>query len=154
MSRTRIALGAAGVTLGLFGVFRLLTQVSGYDLIVLFCWLIGALVIHDGLLSPLIAGIGVAVHRLVPGRARRYLQGGLVAGALVTVVAAPLIYRQGSQPEAKAILQQHFGANLATLLALVAGLVLLLYVVRVLRDHHEVSTAKARPSHDQSSDTE
>ncbi len=154
MSRMRIVLGAAGIALGLFGVFRLLTEVSGYDLMVLFCWLVGALVIHDGLLSPLIVGIGVALHRLVPDRARRYLQGGLVAGGLVTVVAVPLIYRQDSQPAAKALLQQRFGANLATLLTLMAGLTLLLYLGRVLRDGHDVSTEKARPSLDHTSDTE
>lgn len=154
MSRTRILLGAAGIALGLFGVFRLLTEVSGYDLIVLFCWLIGALAIHDGLLSPMIVAVGAALHRFVPDRARRYLQGGLVAGALVTVVAVPLIYRQDSQPVAKAILQQHFGANLATLLALIAGLTLLLYLGRVLRESHDVRTANARPSRDHTSDTE
>jgi hypothetical protein len=154
MSRTRIVLGAAGIALGLFGVFRLLTEVSGYDLMVLFCWLIGALVIHDGLLSPIVVGIGAALHRLVPDRARGYLQAGLIAGGLVTVVALPLIYRQDSQPAAKAILQQHFGANLATLLALIAGLTLLLYLGRVLRDTHAVSTAKERPAHDHTSGIE
>jgi hypothetical protein len=154
MSRERIVIGAAGVALGLFGVFRLLTQISAYNLTVLFCWLIGALVIHDGLLSPLVIGIGAGLKRFVPDRARGYLQFGLIAGGLVTVIAIPMIYRQDSQPVVKAILQQHFGANLATLLAIVAGLALMLYVARVLRDRQAASATNERPPEDHTESTE
>ncbi|HEU5266683.1 MAG TPA: hypothetical protein VFU35_08275, partial [Jatrophihabitans sp.] len=118
------------------------------DLIVLFCWLIGALVIHDGLLSPLLVGIGVALRRYVPDRGRRYLQAALVTGGLLTVVALPMIYRQGSQPAAKAILRQDYGANLATLLAIVTGLVVLLYLASVLRGRQAASAANGRPALD------
>jgi hypothetical protein len=154
MSRTRLVIGTAGVALGLFGVFRLVTEISTYNLTVLFCWLIGALVIHDGLLSPLVIGVGVALRRYVPDRARRYLQFGLIAGALVTIVAIPMIYRRDSQPAVKAILQQNFGANLATLLTIVAGLALLLYVARVLRDRQTASAVNERPAHDHTDSTE
>jgi hypothetical protein len=154
MSRERIVIGAAGVALGLFGVFRLLTQISAYNLTVLFCWLIGALVIHDGLLSPVIIGVGAGLRRFVPDRVRQYLQFGLIAGALVTVIAIPMIYRQGSQPAVKAILQQHYGANLATLLAIVAGLALILYVARVIRDRQAASAVNDRPADDHTEPTE
>lgn len=154
MSHERIVIGAAGVALGLFGVFRLLTQISAYDLTVLFCWLIGALVIHDGILSPLVIGVGAGLTRFVPDRARAYVQFGLIAGGLVTVIAIPMIYRQDSQPAVKAILQQHFGANLATLLAIIAGLALMLYVARVVRDRRAASAVNDRPAEDQTESTE
>jgi hypothetical protein len=149
--RTRLMIGGAGVLLGLFGVFRLLTQIPGDDLIALFVWLVAALLIHDGLVSPVVVAIGVLVARAVPPRTRRYLQGALVAGALITVVALPLIKRQDSQPQVKAILQQNFGANLVVLLAVVAGGALALYVLRVIRDR--TSVTNERPSDDQRSTT-
>ena len=80
-----------GVLLGLFGVFRLQTQIDGADLLMLFVWLVVALIIHDGILSPVVATFGAGISRVVPPRARRFLQGGLIAAALITVVALPLI---------------------------------------------------------------
>lgn len=130
MSRLRLALGAAGVLLAAFGVFRLLTQIPIDDLGILGGWLIGALIIHDGILSPLVIAVGYLLTR-VPPRARRYLQGGLICGGLVTVVAIPMIYRQDSQPKSKAILQQNFGGNLTVLLALIAAASLCGYAVSV-----------------------
>ena len=47
----------------------------------------------------------------VPPRARRYLQLALVVGAGATVVALPLIYRQGTQPASKALLLRDYGAT-------------------------------------------
>jgi uncharacterized protein (DUF58 family) len=147
--RLRIAIGGAGVLLGLFGVFRLLTQIDGYDLLVLFGWLVAALVIHDGILSPLVVAVGALLARTLPPRARTFVQGALIAGAAVTVIAIPMIYRARSQPRVKAILEQNFGANLATLLAIVAAIAASLYVLRVLRDRQGASARNGRPADDQ-----
>jgi hypothetical protein len=151
--RIRLLLGAAGLLLGLFGVYRLLTQIPSGDLIALFVWLGAALLLHDGLLSPAVVAIGALVTKAVPPRARRYLQGALVAGALITVIALPLIKRENSQPAAKAVLQQNFTGNLGVLLGIVAGGALVLYVLRVLRERHRVSVTNERPADDQPSAT-
>ena len=71
----------------------------------------------------------------MPPRARRYLQGALLVGALITVIAVPLIGRQDTQPESKAILLRDYGANLALLLGMTAAVALALYALRVLREH-------------------
>lgn len=131
--RPRLALGAAGGLLALFGVFRLVTEVPLSALAVLALWLAGAILIHDGILSPAVLAVGLALRR-VPARARRYLQAGLIVGGLITVVAIPLIYRRGSQPAAKTILDQNYGGNLTLLLGIIAALTLLGYAVRVARD--------------------
>jgi hypothetical protein len=101
--RWRVALAVAGILLGSFGGFRLLTQISPHNLMVLAVWLVGALIIHDGIVSPLVVIVGAALARFVPARARRHLQAALIMAGLVTVVAVPLIYRRGSQPRSKAI---------------------------------------------------
>jgi hypothetical protein len=153
-SRVRIAIGVVGVGLGLFGVYRLLTQLDARDLLYLMFWLIGALVIHDGLLSPIVVGVGAALARL-PRRARTFVQGGLLAGAFVTVIAIPMIYRRNSQPRVKAILQQNFGLNLVSLLAVILVGTFGLYLVRVLRGRQAAaSSTNSRPlvDHDPASE--
>jgi hypothetical protein len=141
----RLVIGGAGIALGLFGVFRLVTQIPAVDLFVLLVWLLGALVIHDGILSPVVVGIGALLERYVPARARTYLQAALVAGALVTVIALPMIDRQDSQPAGKAILRQNFSANLGILVGVIAAVSLLLYAIRLVRDRQAASATKDRP---------
>jgi hypothetical protein len=150
--RLRLTIGAAGVLLGLFGLFRLLTQIPAGDLVMLFVWLVGALVIHDGILSPAVVAVGAAVAQL-PVRARRYLQGALVSGALVTVIALPLIHRENTQPGVKALLRQDYAAHLGLLLGLIGAGALALYALRVVRDRQRPSTTNERPADDQVSTT-
>lgn len=154
--RTRLLLGAAGVLLGLFGVFRLLTQVSSSDLVALAEWLVGALVLHDAVLSPLIVGVGWVLARTVRPRARRWIQAALVAGGIVTVIALPLIHRQGTQPDSKAILRRDYGTNLLVLLAVVAGVALVGYLIDTMRGRsgRGTSTVNRRPSEAQDSPAE
>jgi hypothetical protein len=130
----RIVLGVVGVGIGTYGISQLLTQVPRQTLMLLALWLIAALIIHDGLLSPAIVGVGAALRRYVPDRGRRYLQFGLIMAAIVTVVAVPLIYRAHTQPPAKALLLQDFGINLTVLLAAIGGGTLIAYAIRVARD--------------------
>jgi len=70
----------------------------------------------------------------VPARARRYLQGALIVGATITVIAIPLIARRGTQPPSKAIVLRDWAANLSLLLGLTVAVALILYAFRVLRD--------------------
>lgn len=144
MSPPRVALGTAGIGLALFGVFRLLTQVSVGGVAFLVVWLIAALVIHDGIIAPGALGLATLIRRKVPPRGRRYLQGALIAAAAVTVIALPMIYRAHSQPKVKALLGQNFVANLALLWAVIAAAALLGYVVRLVRDRtHTAQVASA-----------
>ena len=133
MRAWRISLATVGILLGLYGVFRLLTNVGFVELLVLAAWLIMAVVIHDGILSPAVVAVGWFLARAVPPRGRRYLQGFLVVGGLMTVIAVPLMLRTDTQPVSKAMLLQSYGANLTLLLALAAALSLLLYAIRVAR---------------------
>jgi hypothetical protein len=136
----RIALGVTGGLLLTFGVYRLVTKLDPSDLVALGLWLVAAVALHDGLIAPLTAGTGVVLTR-VPSRARRYVQGALLVGALITVVAIPLIGRRGTQPASKAILLRDYGVNLSLLLGLTAAVALVLYALRVFRDQEQIETA-------------
>jgi hypothetical protein len=130
----RIILAVSGLLLGLFGVFRLLTQFPAPSLMPLVIWLVAALIIHDGLLSPAVVGLGWVLRRFVPDRERSYLQAWLIMSALVVVIAIPMIYLRGSQPAAKAILAQDYAANLGLIIGALGVATLALYGVRIYRD--------------------
>ncbi len=134
MKTWRILFAVSGVLLLLFGVYRLGTEIPVRSLVFLAVWLVAALLIHDGLLSPAVVGVGWLLRRLVPDRARRYLQLALIISGLVTVVAVPMMYLRGSQPAVKALLLRDYGANLTLLLTFVGLVSLALYAVRVARD--------------------
>ncbi len=142
MRRWRYAMVAAGVLLLLYGGVRLVAEVPE-ALSGLVLWMVGIVAIHDGLLSPLVVGVGWLLARTVPPSGRRYLQAALVAGGLITIIAIPLIARRGTQPPAKALLLQNYGANLAILLGLVAALNLAAYLLTKTRDRH--SDAPTQP---------
>ena len=134
MKAWRIILAVAGIGLVSFGIFRLATQVSPRSLVFHGLWSAVALVIHDMIVAPAVVAGGWALRRFVPDRGRRYLQAALIASAMVTVIALPLIYLRGSQPPEKALLLRDYGANLAIILGSVAVVSLVAYVVQVVRD--------------------
>lgn len=133
MKVARIALVVVGAALVLYGAGRILFSVPPPLLALLGVWMLGALLIQHGIVSPLVVAVGAALRR-VPDRGRQFLQIGLIVAGMVTVVAIPLIVRQGTQPPAKALLLQNYAANLTLLLGLIAGVTLIAYAVRVARD--------------------
>jgi len=138
ISRGRVVIGAMGALLLIFGVFRLVTQVPSSHLVALAVWLGVALILHDAVLSPAIVGTGVLLRK-VPARARTYLQGALIAGGTVTVIAIPLIYREGRQPRVKAILNQDIPLSLTVLVGVVTVGALTSYLLRLVSERHAPS---------------
>lgn len=155
MGVTRLVVGALGLALGLFGVYRLLTQIPNQDLVWLVEWLVAAIILHDFILSPILVGIGVALRRL-PARGRRYVQGALIAGGVITSIGILFVInvntglldtkfnRPGSGAKqsstvkkAKALLEQNYAANLLVLLAIVVVVALALYGLRVYRERRD-----------------
>jgi hypothetical protein len=147
----RLMLGALGVLLAAYGVFRLLSQPKISHPRELAEWLAAGVVIHDGLVVPATMVVGAALSAFVRPRARRYLQGTLVCGAVITVPALVLIHRRGTQPAGKALENQNYGAHLLAILAVVAAGGALLYALRVIRDRR-TRQANDRPSDDQVSE--
>jgi len=134
MTRGRIVLGGAGISLILFGAFRLLTEIAVPALEGLAIWLVVAVALHDGVLSPVVALAGRVLHRVLPPRLGRYVSGALVVGVGVSVITVPLVWRQGTQPAAKALLQQRYAVHLGWLWAAIGLGAALLYAGHVVRD--------------------
>jgi hypothetical protein len=146
MKAWRIILTVLGILLLLYGIVRLLINIPIGTLGWVLVWMIAALIIHDAVIAPSVVGIGWLLRRLLPDRARRYVQTGLIMAAAVTIIALPLIVRRGSQPPQKTLLIQNYAANLALLLGIFAAVALVLYAVRVVRDR---SAGERTPTGDQ-----
>ena len=133
MKFARYGLVAAGILVVLYGAWHLVTELPGKlrDSAV---WMVAIVVIHDGVLAPLVVALGWIMAATVPPRGRRYLQAALVTGGLITIVAIPMIHRRGSQPVSKALLLQNYAGHLAILLGLVAAASLIAYAVSLTRD--------------------
>ncbi|MFF3560810.1 hypothetical protein ACFYXS_12320 [Streptomyces sp. NPDC002574] len=94
MSPSRLlrgALGVAGVAAMSLGAVLLLTDREVGSPVGVLTWLAAAVVLHDGVLVPLVLAIGA----LLPLRARRPLRAGLLAAGCLTAVALPVMLRQG-----------------------------------------------------------
>lgn len=130
----RIVLGTLGVGAIAYGVVRILQSPAAVKPLDLFLWLVGALILHDGILAPIITVFGFLMARLIPGRARAYIQGGLIVGALVTTFTVVEIYREGKSRPGNALLEQDYTRHLLLILGVVLVLTAALYAGRVVRD--------------------
>jgi hypothetical protein len=156
----RVALGVIGICLSGYGILRLLQSLSGKELLGLGRWLVGALIVHDGLIAPVVIGIGLLLQRFVPDRARAFVQPGLIVGGLISSVAVVLIWRRGkASAPSLTLLNQNYSMHLVLLLALVAAATTTAYLtigrLRVGRRTigRRTSRTKSRPAADQSSVT-
>ena len=147
MNRDRVVrylIGGIGIATIAYGVTRILQDPTSTKPLGLAKWLIGALLLHDLLIAPLVLGVGWIVSRVVPGRARPLVQGGLITGALISVIAVVLINREGkTSSPALALLTQNYLVNLLILLAIVAAVCGIGYASVVLRDNRRKSRSRA-----------
>jgi len=147
MTAWRIILAILGILVLLYGIVNLFIHIPIQTLLMVAVWLVAALIIHDAVIAPSVVGVGWLLRRLLPDRARRYVQMGLIMAAAVTIIAIPMIIREGSQPPQKTLLIQNYAANLALLLGIIAGVTAAAYVVRVARDRSRPASS-APPSND------
>lgn len=150
----RAVVGALGVAGLGYGVVGLLAHVGGAQLLAVGAWLAVALLLHDGVLVPLTTAAGGGLSKL--GRWLGPVQQGLVRGALlvgavVTLVAAPLLRaQQVLQPHGRGsgvnstILQGDYARALGFFwLVLMLGTVAAVYGVRLYGRRDNVK--KTRP---------
>lgn len=139
MRTARWLTGGLGVLLLGYGILRIAQFSDATQPRQLGGWLVAALVLHDGILAWLVVGIGWLLGRFVPGRARAYLQGGLITAGLVSLVAAPMIYRRGRSQPGQALLERDYLANLLIIFACIAAVTGAAYLLRVRRDRQVAS---------------
>lgn len=89
-------------------------------------WLGGALVLHDGIIAPLVLAAGLLVAA-VP--ARGLVRGALITGGALVLVTLPALLRPGA-PVNPSALPLPYGRNLLVVLAAVAAVTAVVALVR------------------------
>lgn len=107
---TRVALGAAGVLVALFGFYQLLGR--GFsNLVGTVIWLAGGLVLHDGVLAFATIAVVWVGALLVPHRHRAAVAAGFLVLGTVTVSAVPVLGRFGARPDNATLLDRNYLAG-------------------------------------------
>ncbi|MFE9116301.1 hypothetical protein [Streptomyces sp. NPDC007172] len=124
---TRSALGAVGLVMTGLGGVLLWGQATHWDVLL---WLAGAVVLHDGLIAPLVLGAGL----LLGGpKNRGLLRGALLTAGCLALIALPLLLRP--LPTANSsVLPLDYVRGLLLSLAVVAALAGLIGAVRWARE--------------------
>ncbi|WP_309235485.1 hypothetical protein [Streptomyces sp. TRM64462] len=119
----RYLLGGAGIVLMGVGVWLVAGTGSVRDVVV---WLAGAVVLHDGVVAPLVLALGLLVARL-PGR--RLVRAALVVAGGLTLVALPVLLAR-KRPANPTVLPLDYPRNWLLLLAAVAAVTALIAAAR------------------------
>jgi hypothetical protein len=119
----RYALGALGLLLIAIGGRLVAGLPDPLDVAV---WLGGALVLHDGIIAPLVLAAGLLVAA-VP--ARGLVRGALITGGALVLVTLPALLRPGA-PVNPSALPLPYGRNLLVVLAAVAAVTAVVALVR------------------------
>jgi hypothetical protein len=132
--RVQQALVVVGVLLLVVGGIVLLMDVAPKNYGGLLVWLAGALVLHDGILAPIIFGISLLLRRAgkrIPFAVLLIIQGAVVVAAIVTLIVYPEILKQGIGSANETLLPLNYGAGLIGLyagLTFVTAMVVLVYL--------------------------
>lgn len=127
-----IVIGFLGIVLG---AIVLLRDVAPTQYIGIGVWMLGALIVHDGIAAAGIVAVQIAlrkVGRRVPLTVIAILQGAILVGAIVSLLAFPGIYKSAIGANNATVVPLDYGQNLIifyvaliTVTALVIGLYLL-----------------------------
>ncbi len=112
-----IVVGAAGAA---YGAWRLVSL--GWDqLVAVLVWLVGGLVVHDGIIAPLVVVAGVlAAHRAEPWL-RTPLLWTLVVLGPITLIAVPVLGKPGAKADNPTLLDRNYVLGYAVVVVIVLG---------------------------------
>ena len=105
----RTAVGVAGVLLGLYGGWLLVTREDMLTDVAV--WLVAGVVLHDAVLAGATLALGALAVRTVPAPARAPLVVGLVVLGTTTLFAVPVLGRFGARADNPTLLDRDYTAG-------------------------------------------
>jgi len=138
MRALRVLLGAAGVGLGLWGLW-LMRDFTREQLTSEAFWLAGGVIVHDAILAPVVVAIGYGASRMLPGHFRRSTATAFLIWGTLSIAFLPVLSGQGGKPGNDTILGKPYVLGWA-----VMTLMLVTYAVAVaLWRRNRTATARA-----------
>lgn len=120
MNLTRGLLMALGVAAGAVGVLELLAR-GTHNLLAAAGWLVGGVVLHDFVLSPLVIALLVVGVTALPSWARPAAAAATVVLGSITLMAVPVLGRFGARPDNATLLDRHYVVGWLVFAGLVLG---------------------------------
>ena len=114
--RWRVVLMVVGIGLLVVGGLVLLADVSPKRYLGILIWFGGALIIHDGIVAPIVFAIGLVLRRAnrrIPFGVIVILQVALVLGAIMTGIVVPEILKKSIGTANETLLPLNYATNLA-----------------------------------------
>jgi len=120
-----LVLGWAIIGFGVWGVIHTRAQAVP---VALTAWLVGAAIVHDFLVAPVVFAVGIALRRSLKGRIRVSIQAGLLVSGVVLAYSFPLLLGYGRRPSNPTVQPNDYVVNVVVVLAAIwtAGFVWLL----------------------------
>jgi hypothetical protein len=116
--RSRAVLALVGVGVGAYGVLRLL-DLGLANLWATVQWLVGGVVLHDGVFAPLVIGLALVSLRVLPRRLLAPAAVALIVLVPVTLVGLPELGRFGADPRNATLLDRHYWMGWTALVVVV-----------------------------------
>jgi hypothetical protein len=113
--RARIALLLFGLAFIALGCYVAWIWLSHRQYLRVVEWLIGALVVHDGIIAPAVFVTTLVARRLgerIPAIVVAIVEGVLVIGAIVTILFLPEVIKKAIGTASSSILPQNYGLHL------------------------------------------
>ncbi|MCY7403889.1 MAG: hypothetical protein LH475_04550 [Cryobacterium sp.] len=142
MRSIRLVLVGGGVLLLAWGVFEMFDSVRLSRLPGVALWIAAAIVLHDAILSPIVFALGIALRRAgrrVSGTVIAIVQGGILVGSIVSLIAVPTIVAKNFAPPNPTVLPLNYGLNLGIFWLVLAALTVGLSVWAFVRARHPVT---------------
>jgi len=119
MRATRIIFGSLGVAIGAFGALEL-ASTGMANVVAASVWLLGGVLVHDGVLAPATMALAALGASLLPRWIRPAAAAAVVVVGTVTIMAIPVLGRFGARADNPTLLDRPYVLGWLVL----AGLVL------------------------------
>jgi hypothetical protein len=135
MRRWRVGLIVVGAMLLALGAVVLVLDVGPSKFVGIAVWFAGAIILHDGILAPIVFGVSLVLRRAgkrIPFGALLIVQGAVVVGAITALLVVPQQLKGAIGTANPTILPLDYGVNLVVFAAVLVA-VTVLAVVGYLR---------------------
>jgi hypothetical protein len=116
------ALGGIGWALMAFGTWGILARALATEPSELAAWVVGAAVVHDLVVAPVVFSVGRTVAWATRGLPRAAIQVGLILTGILVVYSIPVVGGFGRLEDNPSLLPREYGTGLVVLLAAAWGL--------------------------------
>jgi len=136
MRRWQIGLIAVGLLLLALGGLVLVLDVGPSEFVGIAIWFAGAIILHDGILAPIVFGVSLMLRRAgkrIPLGALLIVQGAVVVGAMTALLVVPEQLKQAIGTANPTILPLNYGVNLVVFGVVLIAVTVLAVVVYLRR---------------------